>query len=373
MTSSPVAVPTPAPRHVRRQGCVALLGLLALAGGLRAQPVLAADLKPVAPPLARPAITLRHPGQAALMGLTRAGDRLVAVGERGAVLLSDDQGAHWRQAQAVPVSVTLTAVQFIDARQGWAVGHQGVVLRSQDGGEHWVRQFDGQQAAHLVLEEARASGDPHRLAEAQRILTEGADKPLLALSFQDATHGLVAGAFNLLLRTEDGGRRWTSVGGQLDNPKGAHLYALARQGQTLLLTGEQGLVLHSEDGGAHFQRASTPYEGSYFTAALEADGGWLVAGLRGHVYRSRDGGHSWQALTDMPPVGITATAQDARGRLWLVNQAGDVMTPRGAQGLSTLAHTTAQQPGALVMLADGRALLAGWNGLTTTEALRPQP
>ena len=43
---------------------------------------------------------------AALQAITRAGDRLVAVGERGTVLLSDDDGTHWRQAQ-VPVSSSL--------------------------------------------------------------------------------------------------------------------------------------------------------------------------------------------------------------------------------------------------------------------------
>ncbi len=54
-------------------------------------------------------------------------------GERGIVLLSDDAGVSWRQAK-VPVSVSLTAVQFVDAEQGWAVGHLGVVLHTQDGG-----------------------------------------------------------------------------------------------------------------------------------------------------------------------------------------------------------------------------------------------
>lgn len=356
-------------RHLRSAAWAGAAMLVALAGWAAAQP----GQGPVAAPLGRPAIALRTPSQAALMGLTRAGDRLVAVGERGAVLLSDDQGAHWRQAQAVPVSVTLTAVQFVDARQGWAVGHQGVVLHSADGGEHWVRQLDGQEAARLALDEARSAGDPRRLAEAERAVAEGADKPLLALSFQDERHGLVAGAFNLLLRTEDGGRHWRSVAASLDNPKAAHLYALVRRGQTLLIAGEQGLVLHSEDGGIHFQRSALPYEGSFFTAAVEADGAWLVAGLRGNAYRSRDGGRSWQALSEVAPVGITAVAQDARGRLWLVNQAGEVMTPKGDQALTTLARTTAQQPGALLLLADGRALLAGWNGLTTTDALRVQP
>ncbi|WP_430515935.1 WD40/YVTN/BNR-like repeat-containing protein, partial [Pseudomonas fluorescens] len=50
-----------------------------------------------------------------LLAVTRAGERLVAVGERGIVLLSDDSGVSWRQAK-VPVSVSLTAVQFVDAQ-----------------------------------------------------------------------------------------------------------------------------------------------------------------------------------------------------------------------------------------------------------------
>src|SRR6266446_13005 len=56
-----------------------------------------------------------------LLGIAVAGERLVAVGERGVIIWSDDAGTTWSQAQ-VPVSVTLTAVAFADARQGWVVG-----------------------------------------------------------------------------------------------------------------------------------------------------------------------------------------------------------------------------------------------------------
>ena len=37
-----------------------------------------------------------------LLDVASAGQRLVAVGERGHVLLSDDQGKTWRQARTVP-------------------------------------------------------------------------------------------------------------------------------------------------------------------------------------------------------------------------------------------------------------------------------
>ena len=43
-----------------------------------------------------------------LLDVTRAGDKLVAVGERGHVILSSD-GKTWTQAEVVPTRATLTA------------------------------------------------------------------------------------------------------------------------------------------------------------------------------------------------------------------------------------------------------------------------
>jgi photosystem II stability/assembly factor-like uncharacterized protein len=331
---------------------------------------------PVAPPLERPAITWRDPAHAALMGLAQAGQRLVAVGERGLVLLSDDQGQHWRQAAEVPVSVSLTAVQFVDAQNGWAVGHQGVVLASTDGGEHWQRQLDGHRAAQLQLEEAQAVGDARVLQEAQRAVQEGADKPLLALSFANAKEGMVIGAFNLALVTRDGGRHWASVSATLPNPKAVHLYSVARSGDDLLIAGEQGLVLHSADGGAHFRAVPTPYEGSFFGAMLPAQGHWLVAGLRGNVLRSDDQGAHWQALRNPVAASITASTVGQGGEVLLLNQGGDLLTPDargGGDNVQVLAHTPSQQAASLLQLADGSLVMAGWNGISRQPAPRVSP
>src|SRR5439155_13096418 len=57
-----------------------------------------------------------------LQSVTRAGDRLIAVGQRGHIVVSTDNGATWKQA-AVPVSSDLNSVFFIDDKQGWVVGH----------------------------------------------------------------------------------------------------------------------------------------------------------------------------------------------------------------------------------------------------------
>ncbi|WP_220476874.1 WD40/YVTN/BNR-like repeat-containing protein [Massilia cavernae] len=99
------------------------------------------------PALDRPAVQVKAPERQVLLAAAQAGTRVVAVGERGLVVLSDDAGASWRQARAVPVSTTLTAVSFRSAQLGWAVGHGGVVLHTRDGGDTWTRQADGASLA----------------------------------------------------------------------------------------------------------------------------------------------------------------------------------------------------------------------------------
>ena len=278
--------------------------------------------------LDRPAVAVQAPQRAVLLAAARAGTRTLAVGERGIIALSDDDGRSWRQA-SVPTSVTLTALRFADAQRGWAVGHGGTVLATEDGGQRWVRQLEGRGAAQRVLEAARAGGDARTIADAERLAAEGADKPLLDLLLLGGQRLLVVGAYGLALASEDGGRSWQSWMPRLPNPKGLHLYAARQHGQTLLLAGEQGLVLLSTDGGHSFRPLDTPYKGSFFSAELLSDREIVLAGLRGNMLRSTDGGASWSSISSPMPASITTTALGADGRLLAANQAGFVMSLQG--------------------------------------------
>lgn len=90
-----------------------------LAAGLPLMSLQAAPLQAV------PAVQAGNATQATMLAAGWAGERVVAVGDHGVVLLSDDQGRQWRQARSVPLSTPLTGVSFVDARHGWAVGHWG--------------------------------------------------------------------------------------------------------------------------------------------------------------------------------------------------------------------------------------------------------
>lgn len=277
--------------------------------------------------LERPAVQVRAPERAVLLGATLTGSRWVAVGERGLIVATDDGGKRWQQAPS-PVSVTLTAVLFWDERAGLAVGHGGTVLSTDNGGLTWTRRLDGRALATLMLAGANARNDASAMAQARQQIEDGPDKPLLDLALLGPGRAIVVGAYGLALITQNGGKNWASLQARLDNPKGQHLYAVRQRGERIVIAGEQGLMLLSDDGGQSFIRVATPYKGSFFVAELPNDGDIVLAGLRGHVLRSSNGGADWMTLRTRLPASINASSVQADGSILLANQAGQVLSLR---------------------------------------------
>lgn len=264
---------------------------------------------------------------AATLAVTSAGKRLVAVGERGTVLLSDDAGEHWHQAQ-VPVRVTLTSVRFINDHSGWATGHLGVILHTEDGGQTWIKQLDGQQAAIAVGASASSLSDEKAQRNAQRFAEDGPDKPFFDIDFSDAQHGFAVGAYNLAFATDDGGKTWQPALQRLPNPKSLHLYGVRYVAGKVYVVGEQGLLLKSDDAGASFNALVSPYKGSFF-GLLAAQSGTLIAyGLRGNALRSTDQGAHWDKLDTGSPVSFSAAREVSPGTLALLSQTGALLLSR---------------------------------------------
>ncbi len=349
-----------------------------------AAPVACAHATPdVADVLQRPAATGARADAGVMLAISRVGSRLVVVGERGIVLLSDNHGVTWRQAR-VPVSVSLTAVQFVDDRRGWAVGHGGAVLSSVDGGASWTLRLDGIRAARMVQQAARAQVDAsgegggpsarRQLADADRLVADGPDKPFLDVLFADARHGVIVGAYGLAFATDDGGVHWQSWMGRLPNPRGNHLYRIAAAGPRLFVVGEQGLLLRSDDGGAAFATVETPYAGTWFGAHADPDGGLLVYGLRGNAWAAAAAAAPWIKLT----LGTLNSLADATvlsdGRLVLVDQAGQAFVsaaPAPAYGFRPLAASFGVPVSALVQAADGALVAATAHGVRRLAAPPP--
>jgi len=343
--------------------------LLMAAIGVTAQAAIPAALQ-------RPALAVAQPARANLQAIERAGQRLVAAGERGLVIYSDDGGRQWKQA-AVPVSVTLTALRFSNEREGWAVGNMGVVLKTNDAGASWTKVFDGQGGAALALQAAQAAIDAARpdpddaehplnrlLDEAKRLVDEGADKPLLALDLRDDGAVMVAGAYGLAFSSDDGGRSWRAHMAELPNPEGATWYGIARRGQERYLFGEQGLLLCAAGPGAAFASAASPAAGSLFGGLTLRDETLLLFGLRGKVYRSASADAPWQAVGTPADASLIGGVQLADGTVLLLGAAGQVVVSRdGGRSFSHLPLKERFPFTGAAVAPDGSLVLVGTRGL----------
>lgn len=219
----------------------------------------AADAPPAAPVKPRPSESLPLASKGLMLDVTNTGKHLIAVGDRGTIIVSNN-GADWAQV-ATPVRSPLTAVSFADQDHGWAVGHDAVILATKDGGKTWAMQNFAPEL----------------------------EKPFLDVIALDASNVIALGAYGLLYKTSDGGTTWAALEAPVIRADELHFNGATKLGNgSVLVVGEQGMLGLSSDGGATWTKLPSSYDGSYYGALPLGDGGAIVYGLRGNAYKSSD-------------------------------------------------------------------------------------
>ncbi len=229
----------------------------------------------------------------------RIGNRVVAVGDRGYIVVSDSNGENWERAQTPANLPMLTAIYFVDAKSGWAVGHDAVILKTVDEGNNWTQAFS---------------------APAEQ-------KPLMDILFINPDTGFAVGAYGAFYETSDGGKSWASRKISEDDK---HLNAIIKIGESkLFIAGEAGTLLKSDDAGRTWNRLEAPYKGSFFGAIQAADGAVVIYGLRGRIFRSADPSlKSWIPVENKSTASIMGATQLPDGALVLAGLAGTALISR---------------------------------------------
>ncbi|TDT38581.1 photosystem II stability/assembly factor-like uncharacterized protein [Halospina denitrificans] len=341
-----------------------------------------------------PALETDLAASSLLLDITRAGDRLVAVGERGHIVYSDNGGDSWTQA-SVPVSTTLTGVDFPTADEGWAVGHSGVILHSSDGGESWEHQFDGRDGVPQVVdyydqkiaemeERIEETDDQDKVADLEWEMDDfvfnkedlqadlkefGPWHPLLDVWFENEDHGFAVGAYGNIYRTKDGGETWKTRMGSIENPNRFHLNGITRvEGGDLYIAGESGFVFRSTDNGQSWEQLEPGYPGSFFGVVGTGDEDEVLAyGLRGNIYRSV-GGDEWESVDSGTDNTLNSAHANDNGEIAMVGNSGSVVySDDGGENFSSIIR-----PSRLsyvgVMLVPGEGLvLVGEKGAIRTD------
>ena len=335
--------------HAARQALPRALVLLCAASAL-SPAMLPAQSPDTAPRYAEPA---RLAANSLLIAIAAAGERLVAVGDRGIIVFSNDRGRNWVQAARVPTQALLTGVCFFDARHGIAVGHDEVILATEDAGDTWTRT--------------------HYAPEAER--------PLLDVLCGPESRAIAIGAYSTYLRSEDGGDSWSArkfmasppprgrstrppVSGAAAPGGGYHLnHIVAASASRLYIAAEAGHLYRSDDGGVIWQELPSPYRGSFF-GMLPLEGESVLAfGLRGNLYRSDDLGGNWQKIDTHTVVMLDGATRLGASGVAVVGLSGAVLLSRdGARTFALVQQGDRSGLSAAVNLGDDEIAVVGEAG-----------
>ena len=267
-----------------------------------------------------------------LVDAERLGNRIVAVGDRGYIVISDDFGKAWRRARA-PAAPLLTAIDFLDDTLGMAVGHDSVILTTADRGETWTQAFS---------------------APAEQ-------RPLLDILFVKKDFAVAVGAYGAYYESADAGKTWTARKITQDDK---HFNTVLELGEgRLLILGEAGTVLASNDWGKTWNPVAAPYKGSFFGGIVAQDGTVLAYGMRGRIFRSKDKGATWAQVDNASSATLMGGDRLPDGAIVLAGAAGTALVSRdNGQSFQPIQTKTTRALSKPVPGAPGVVLLLGEGG-----------
>jgi photosystem II stability/assembly factor-like uncharacterized protein len=311
---------------------LALTGLVAAAAAFSFSP---RDTPPLA--------ATRLPAERMHMNtLTQSSLGLVAGGELGHILLSDDQGRTWKKAVlSHDRQAPITRIVFdTDGKFGVAVGHESWVLKTDDGGLNWT----------------------------EVAFTENNGEPLMGVAQMASGDWIAVGAFGRALRFTPTLSEKTPLA-LPESVLDFHMNTLipSIDDNSWLIVGERGLVVRSDDQGQNWRVIEPFYNGSFYGGAQLADRSWIVYGMRGNVYTSEDG-QTWTRSKVPVPASFFDHLVLEDGRIVLFGQGG--MTLYSSDLGRSFTFARLDMRASLIdaqALPDGKVLVAADAGIFSFE------
>jgi len=278
-------------------------------------------------------------GRTALFDMTPYNGGFLAVGERGVVMRSKDDGRTWSGVMA-PTTRTLVSIVVLDPETLLAVGHGGSIVRSADGGQTWS-----------AVDATDAGSDS-----------------ILGVTLLSSGQLVAYGSYGLFLVSDDKGATWerrSVISEDFDR----HISKIVESEGSLYLVGESGTLARSDDGGEHWMQLDSPYKGSFFGLVSLGKDDVVVFGMRGNVFRTRDGGASWTQIPFESKSALNGGYRAPDGRVVITGNNGLVAVSDPAVGSFTLQFVPEGMPVAKAMYAEDGSLV--YVGYLATGRLAP--
>jgi photosystem II stability/assembly factor-like uncharacterized protein len=215
-------------------------------------------------------------------------------------------GSSWTR-QPSGTMAWLHAVYFLDQNRGWIAGSNGTLMQTRDGGDSW-------QKVSLFIKDTLQ--DVYFADEKTGWLL--AERDLLRLKNGERS--------SYLLKTEDSGGSWQPVLLKTPDTNIRFVRLLFTDPQHGWLFGENGFVLATGDGGAHWQAQRSATRHLLLGGAFSDHGRGYLVGAATTIMQTRDGGSTWHTHMLRDGANLRLHAASVFGDCgWAVGEAGNIL------------------------------------------------
>ena len=234
-------------------------------------------------------------------------DSGLVVTASGYCFRTSDRGKSWQKSEIIK-NIRIESVYFEDSQNGWACGHLGSIFKTSDGGSSWDDvSFDDIRAIFFDIEmkDARTGvAVGIRPLESNRyngiaVKTVDGGKnwqifeaPGLAYSEirqSQAKNKMYFMAMGRLNISDDDGKSWQSVA----TLEGTPARTFSMYGSTGIMAGPKGTCGYSNDSGKTWYSKKQDKKKSFLSSILLNSQYGYVAGSRGAMMVTIDGGINW--------------------------------------------------------------------------------
>jgi photosystem II stability/assembly factor-like uncharacterized protein len=192
----------------------------------------------------------------------------------GELSRTNDGGKSWHKAK--PGEDGFVQVYFLDAMRGYAADLHRGIWRSVDGGETWIKAGKIEPPADTAI------GKPQQMY------------------FSDEQNGWVVDSFSVWC-TQDGGVKWSRCFPTNTNvpPETQPLRSFEVSPKVAWVSATNGKAYRTQDGRQSWQEKSaggkTDFRDVFF---IDEQNGWLAGEPHGGIYKTEDGGETWKLVLD---------------------------------------------------------------------------
>lgn len=262
------------------------------------------------------------------------GNRIIAVGDQGSIVISADSGASWQSIQ-LPIVANFHSIDFTDSLNiyvaGGDVNSGGQIYKSGDGGNTWNLVFDGPSITLRGIDFITDSigfavgrlGKIIKTTDAGLTwnnLITGTTNHFTCVQFLNSDTGYAGGENLGLFRTDNGGTTWSQAFGCPTN----NIYCMQFVNDTLGWMGALGgTILRTFNGGLNWVQQFTQSNSQKILKISMNGTNTGIAVSNSYIYRTTNG-VNWNAVFNTNQMANYCVALTSNADIFLGGYAGSM-------------------------------------------------